>query len=163
MTRAVSDPGLTQAELEAWGRRIGSEVTPPLFLALSGDLGAGKSVLARAVARGAGVRGAVPSPTYNLLFRYPARRGEVVHLDLYRLEGPEELWELGWSELGTADQIVLVEWPERAGEWLPVPRWDLRLEPVAGAPDRRRVRALAVGDAAGLPELRSGPVTGVGR
>ncbi len=121
---------LTERELVQWGARIGTEVAMPVFLGLRGSLGAGKSVLARAIARGAGVEAAIPSPTFNLLFRYPARDGaEVVHMDLYRLRDSEELWELGWEELGARPEIVLVEWPERAGDHLPRDRWDVHLSP----------------------------------
>jgi tRNA threonylcarbamoyl adenosine modification protein YjeE len=117
-----------QAGLEAWGRRLGESLEPPAFLGLSGDLGAGKSVLARAIARGAGVDALMPSPTFNLVFRYEARRGvTVVHLDLYRLERADEVWNLGWRELGERDEIVLVEWPERAGDLLPPDHWEIRL------------------------------------
>jgi tRNA threonylcarbamoyl adenosine modification protein YjeE len=145
-------PGLTRDELEAWGRRLGEALDAPAYLAVSGELGAGKSVLARALARGAGVEGAVPSPTFNLLFRYPATRGrQVVHVDLYRLRTPEELGELGWDELGAPDEIVVVEWPERAGGRLPEPRWDLRLERVAGAPELRLLVVASAGDAPPLP------------
>jgi tRNA threonylcarbamoyladenosine biosynthesis protein TsaE len=143
---------MDQAELEAWGREVGAHARPPLFLCLRGELGAGKSVLARAVARGAGVSGSIPSPTYNLLFRYPGSGGRaVVHLDLYRVEDPEELRELGWEELGAADEIVMVEWPERAEEGLPEDRWEVRLSsPAAGSP-LRRVEVRRVGDAAPIP------------
>ena len=82
---------LTEPDLVRWGERIGRQVPPPLFLALRGPLGAGKSVLARAVARGAGVEGPLPSPTFNLLFRYEAPTSVVVHLDLYRIRDPAEL------------------------------------------------------------------------
>lgn len=152
---------LTEAELEAWGRAIGSAVDPPLVLALRGELGAGKSVLARAVARGAGVAGALPSPTFNLVYRYETARGVVVHhLDLYRLEDPEEVWELGWAELGEDRDVVLIEWPERAESLLPARRWDIYLEiPEPGAAVRR-VRAVRRGDAPPLPEL---PVGAAGR
>jgi tRNA threonylcarbamoyladenosine biosynthesis protein TsaE len=120
---------LTEAELTSWGERVGREAGPPLFLALRGDLGAGKSVLARAVARGAGVRQVMPSPTFNLLYRYRGDGGvEVVHIDLYRLEQQDDVWELGWRELGGDREIVLVEWPERAESLLPSDRWDVRLE-----------------------------------
>jgi tRNA threonylcarbamoyladenosine biosynthesis protein TsaE len=138
---------MDQEALEAWGVRLGASLRPPAFLCLTGDLGAGKSVLARAVARGAGVRGAMPSPTYTILLRYPAAGGRVlVHLDLYRLEDPEELVELGWEELGAPDELVLVEWPERAGGALPADRWEIGLTaPVPGAAVRdvtvRRVGA----------------------
>jgi tRNA threonylcarbamoyl adenosine modification protein YjeE len=147
---------LSEADLIAWGLRIGELAEPPLFLALRGVLGAGKSVLARAIARGAGVRGTVPSPTFNLLFRYPASRGrEVVHLDLYRLERPEDLVELGWESLGAPDEVVLVEWPERAESKLPSNRWDVSLERVEDADDLRDVFAVAVGNPSALPALAS--------
>jgi tRNA threonylcarbamoyl adenosine modification protein YjeE len=119
---------LSEEELVRWGRRIGREVRGPLFLGLKGPLGAGKSVLARAVARGAGVDGPIPSPTFNLLFRYPTDRGfSVVHVDLYRIDESGELWELGWEELGAEGEVVLVEWPERAGDLLPEDRWEIEL------------------------------------
>lgn len=119
---------LTERELTRWGVRIGQELRGPAFVGLKGPLGAGKSVLARAVARGAGVEGPLPSPTFNLLFRYSTRGGSyVVHMDLYRIEDSSELWELGWEELGSRGEVVLVEWPERAGDLLPEDRWEIDL------------------------------------
>lgn len=148
--------GLTQPEIEAWGRRIGAEADRPLVLALRGPLGAGKSVLARAIARGAGVTGALPSPTFNLVYRYePGGTREVYHLDLYRLEDAEEVWELGWRELGEGDQIVMIEWPERAEHLLPAPRWDVELR-IEADPERRTVIARGVGAPPLLPPPRSG-------
>jgi tRNA threonylcarbamoyladenosine biosynthesis protein TsaE len=151
---------LNEAELVAWGERIGAEVEVPVVLALRGELGAGKSVLARAIARGAGVRGTMPSPTFNLVYRYLGRRGggaeelEVWHLDLYRLEEPDEVWELGWRELGVDRQIVLIEWPERAEALLPETRWDIYLEGAGeGGEGERVVRLVRQGDAPALPEL----------
>lgn len=147
---------LSEEGLVRWGRRIGAEARTPLVMALRGDLGAGKSTLARAVAQGAGVQGDVPSPTFNLVFRYDTPRGvQVHHLDLYRLERPEEVWELGWSELGGADDLVLIEWPQRAEALLPVPRWEVELEEEAD-PAVRRVRARAVGDPPPLPSFDEG-------
>lgn len=129
---------MTQPELEAWGERIGREAARPLVLALRGELGAGKSVLARAIARGAGIGSPMPSPTFNLVFRYEAPDGtEVLHVDLYRLDDPDEVWELGWREIGEGRQIALVEWPERAGPLLPPDRWDIHLQWVDA--DHRRV------------------------
>ena len=145
--------GVTRERLEAWGRAIGAQAERPLVLALSGPLGAGKSVLARAVARGAGVTASMPSPTFNLVYRYePADGLEVWHLDLYRLAHADEVWELGWQELGEGNQIVLVEWPERAAELLPAARWEVELIPEADA-ERRTVVARRVGDAPDLPAL----------
>lgn len=120
---------LTEEDLVRWGRRIGERVAVPVFIGLRGPLGAGKSVFARAVARGAGVEGSIPSPTFNLVFRYRTpEEVEVVHMDLYRLKEPDELWMLDWEELGSGDEIVLVEWPERAGDLLPADRWEVSLE-----------------------------------
>lgn len=131
---------MTEPQLAAWGEALGralvrGEVGTPLVLALSGPLGAGKSALARAVARGAGVTGSLPSPTFNLLFSYTGEADlGVHHLDLYRLEDPEEVWELGWEELGRGREVVLIEWPERAGSLLPEVRWNVELRlPGAGA------------------------------
>lgn len=123
------------------------------MLALSGELGAGKSVLARAVARGAGVDSHMPSPTFNLVFRYETAAGPVLHLDLYRLDRADEVWELGWRELGDDDDLVLIEWPERAQALLPGDRWDVRLESVPGEPQLRTVTARAAGAPPPLPSL----------
>ncbi len=143
---------LSEAELVRWGEVVGAGVHPPMFLLLRGPLGAGKSVLARAIARGAGVEGAVPSPTFNLMFRYPTTRGlEIVHLDLYRVPDPEELWELGWQDLGTPDEIVLVEWPERAEELMPLDRWEITLAQVDGDSESRSVEVSRVGRPPHLP------------
>lgn len=109
-------------------------------------------MLARAIARGAGVSSAMPSPTFNLLFSYQTARAQVLHFDLYRLESPNEVWELGWSELGDAHQIVLIEWPERAEALLPPDRWDVSLTRTEQNPDVRSVRAQRVGSAPDLPE-----------
>jgi tRNA threonylcarbamoyladenosine biosynthesis protein TsaE len=121
-------------------------------LALRGELGAGKSVLARAIARGAGVTAGMPSPTFNLLFRYETPRGITIsHLDLYRLEDPEEVWELGWRELGEGPEIVLIEWPERAEALLPARRWDVRLTP-GHRDDTRMITATPANTPASLPQ-----------
>ena len=151
---------LTEEDLVRWGRLIGEDVRPPVFIALHGPLGAGKSVLARAMARGAGVEGPVPSPTFNLCFRYPAGRGrEVVHLDLYRLETVAELRELGWEELGSDGEFVVVEWAEKAGPLLPPDRWEVELAPLADRPQHRLLRVRRVGAPPELPAPLAAPST----
>ncbi|MCA9736495.1 MAG: tRNA (adenosine(37)-N6)-threonylcarbamoyltransferase complex ATPase subunit type 1 TsaE [Gemmatimonadetes bacterium] len=141
-----------EAALTTWGRELGARVSGPAWIGLRGPLGAGKSVLARALAEGIGVRATMPSPTFNLLFRYAAPQGRsLVHMDLYRLAAPEELDELGWDELPDGDEMVLVEWPERAGaRWPAEQATEIELALVPGAPEQRLVtlrgRAL-VGDA----------------
>ena len=84
---------------------------------LHGDLGAGKSTLARALLRALGVQGAIRSPTYTLVERYPLADGEAWHLDLYRIGAAGELDFLGLDE--AAATLWLVEWPERGGDMLP--------------------------------------------
>ena len=81
-------------------------------LLLTGELGAGKSTFARALIRAAGHTGAVPSPTYTLVEPYTLSRGNIYHVDLYRVADEEELRYLGWNELD--DGCRIVEWPDRA-------------------------------------------------
>jgi tRNA threonylcarbamoyladenosine biosynthesis protein TsaE len=84
----------------------------PCVILLQGELGAGKSTLARSLIRSLGHTGTVPSPTYTLLEPYKISGRRVYHADLYRIGDPEELEYLGWSDL--QDALLLVEWPERA-------------------------------------------------
>ncbi len=89
----------------------------PAVVHLHGDLGAGKSTLARAWLRALGVQGAIRSPTYTLVERYPLATGEALHLDLYRIGDGAELEFLGLDDVDAA--LWLIEWPERAGDALP--------------------------------------------
>jgi tRNA threonylcarbamoyladenosine biosynthesis protein TsaE len=127
---------LTQAELEAEGEMLGRSLPRGALLAFEGDLGAGKTTFIKAIARGLGVEGAASSPTYALVHRYRARRGPVFHLDCFRLRSPEEAADLDWEGLLREGDVILIEWPERAGEWLPAPTRRFRLHHVA-EPDRR--------------------------
>ena len=131
----------------ALGRLIAEELGPGDCLALSGGLGAGKTTLARAIIRNlAGDPGLdVPSPTFTLMQGYDSPAGPLVHADLYRIGGPDELHEIGWDEwLGRS--VLLVEWPERAGSALPAVAASgrSRLEPGrAGGPPGRADRLSA--------------------
>jgi tRNA threonylcarbamoyladenosine biosynthesis protein TsaE len=148
---------LDEIELVQWGERIGQRVGTPTVIALSGPLGAGKSVLARAIGRGAGVEVPMPSPSYNLLLRYPtARKLDVVHLDLFRIESQEELWELGWSQLGAPNEIVLVEWPGRAEDMMPKDYWIIDL---AVPDDDYKVREVGVDRVGSPPALAAFPMS----
>lgn len=152
---ASSRARLAQGELEEWGTQVGRLARPPVFIGLRGPLGAGKSVLARAVARAMGVVGTLPSPTFNLLFRYDLPDGRsVVHADLFRLESTAELWELGWRELlNDPGAVALVEWCERAGDELPPDRWEVALQHVPGVPGVRDMEAVRFGKPTALPPL----------
>lgn len=119
----------------AFGHRIGAELKPGDMVALSGEIGAGKTTLARAILR-SHLREPdleAPSPTFTLTQIYDGPGGPVVHADLYRIAGEGELIELGFEDW-REDAIVLVEWPERAPSLLARPRLDISLaiEPDGG-------------------------------
>ena len=99
---------------------------------LRGELGAGKTTFSRGFLRGRGHKGSVKSPTYTLVEPYEAMRdGPVFHLDLYRLGNAHELTYLGVDDYLSAQGILLIEWPERAEDYCPCPRWILRSHPRA--------------------------------
>jgi tRNA threonylcarbamoyladenosine biosynthesis protein TsaE len=114
------------ASQEALGRRLASCLVPPCVIWLEGDLGAGKTTLARGILRGLGHQGRVPSPTYTLIESYELGSLRVHHLDLYRLADPEELEYLGLADLCDGRSMLLVEWPERGAGSLPAA--DLRIQ-----------------------------------
>jgi tRNA threonylcarbamoyladenosine biosynthesis protein TsaE len=132
---------LTQAELEAEGESLGNSLAGGSLLTFEGELGAGKTTFIKAIARGLGVTAAATSPTYALVHRYQARRGPVFHLDCFRLRTPEEAADLDWEGLIREGNAILVEWPERAGAWLPSPTRRFRLHHLAD-PDRRGLEDL---------------------
>ncbi len=144
----------TSEDTEALGRALAAARPPRAVLHLQGELGAGKSTLARALLRALGVRGAIRSPTYTLIERYPLTAGgEAVHLDLYRIAHAAELDFLGLDELAEQATLWLVEWPERGVGALPPA--DLRAR-LALSGDGRRVD-LEAGTAAGRTWLDAIP------
>ncbi len=135
---------------DALGQRLAQTRPARAVVHLHGDLGAGKSTLARACLRALGVSGAIRSPTYTLVERYPIPQGEAWHLDLYRIGDSAELDYLGLDE----DQATLwlIEWPERGGAGLP-PR-DLLIElEVEGAGRRAALTAATASGADWLARL----------
>ena len=128
---------LTEAELVDWGVRLGRQIVPPLVITLDGDLGAGKTTLARAICEGFGVRDEVTSPTFAIVHVYDANKAPVYHVDLFRLDGPRDLQNIGWDDFIQSDALVLIEWPDRAGELLPPEHVPIQLRHVEGDPDRR--------------------------
>ncbi|MDQ3617403.1 MAG: tRNA (adenosine(37)-N6)-threonylcarbamoyltransferase complex ATPase subunit type 1 TsaE [Pseudomonadota bacterium] len=109
------------------GRQLALTCPPRAIVHLRGELGAGKSTLARALLRGLGVTGAIRSPTYTLVERYAlSAGGEAWHLDLYRIVDAGELEFLGLD--GDEAVLWLVEWPERGGHGLPAPDLVIELE-----------------------------------
>lgn len=155
---------LTEPELRAWGAELGlAAQADGVFVALYGDLGAGKSTLVRAACRSLGVRGQVPSPTFTLVNQHAGEEGPIHHVDLYRLDPPVDsrtLIDAGWPDVLEAEGPVFVEWADRAGDWLPADRWDVRLRRVAD-PGVRGVSVEVRG--AALPAPRPLPVGAPGR
>ena len=132
---------MTLDELRDWGRRFGRAAHAPVVVVIHGELGAGKTTLVQAICAGYGVKEEVTSPTFALVHEYHAERSTVHHLDLYRLERPEELDSIGWDEIVGARALVLVEWPERAGDRLPAGHVTLSLQHLPHDPDRRLLYA----------------------
>jgi tRNA threonylcarbamoyladenosine biosynthesis protein TsaE len=128
---------LNEGELIHWGEQLGRAITPPLVVTLTGELGVGKTTLARAICVGYGVREEITSPTYALVHEYRAPKSAVYHIDLYRLDSPDQLTNLGWDEIVSSRSLVLVEWPERAGGRLPEDHLPIDLDYVPDDPARR--------------------------
>jgi len=120
----------TEQQTEALGAALALAVPRVLrracVLYLNGDLGAGKTTLARGFLRGAGIDGPVRSPTYQLVEVYETKAFDVVHLDLYRLDTLRDMEALGLRDFEQGGNVWLIEWPEKGMGALPQP--DLRLE-----------------------------------
>jgi tRNA threonylcarbamoyladenosine biosynthesis protein TsaE len=128
---------LTEAELTEWGTRLGRQIDPPLIVTLDGDLGAGKTTLVRAICAGYGVRDEVTSPTFAIVHVYDAPKSPVYHIDLFRIDALRDLQNIGWDDLVQSDALLLIEWPDRAGELLPADHAPIQLRQVEGDPLRR--------------------------
>ena len=101
------------AETEALGERFGRTVKPGQVIALSGDLGAGKTQFVRGLARGLGVPGRVHSPTFTLVNEYGGGRLQLFHLDLYRLETAQQMLNAGIEDYLSPAGVAVIEWAER--------------------------------------------------
>lgn len=140
-----------EAATTALARAVARAARPGDVIALWGDLGAGKTRFARAfIGALAGDSEEVPSPTFTLVQSYDTPAGTVWHFDLYRLDSPDEVLELGFEEALT-DGIALIEWPDRLGALLPRDRLDLALD--FGATEESRVARLT-GQGAWAERLR---------
>ena len=150
---ALADVGATRA----LARRIAAALRGGDVVALSGPLGSGKSELARALIQArAGAAIEVPSPSFTLVQDYEVGALTIRHIDLYRIEQPAEIEELGLSA-PAADEAWLIEWPERAPALPPEDRLDVSL--LQGPRPEARIARLAAGPswASRLPGLRSDP------
>jgi tRNA threonylcarbamoyladenosine biosynthesis protein TsaE len=133
----------TPAATKRLGRLLGQALEPGDFVALSGELGAGKTALVKAIAEGAGVPEPATSPTFALVNVYRGGRVLLQHLDLYRLEGAADLFALGFDDLLAEPAATLCEWADKALAALPPDRLDIALE--HAGPRSRRARLAATG------------------
>ena len=111
----------------AFGRRLAKGLTGGSVVYLHGELGAGKTTMVRGILQGLGYQDTVKSPTYTLVESYFLTNFTLYHFDLYRLGSPEELEYLGIRDLFDQKSVMLIEWPERGGDFLPVADIDINL------------------------------------
>ena len=133
---------VTLAELTKWGEELGRRLPRGAIITLQGELGTGKTTLAQAICRGLGIREDVTSPTFALVNEYQMDGSSLFHLDLYRLSGPSDLTNIAWDDIINSGSIVIVEWPERAGDRMPDEATRIQLDYIPGDDSRR---ALTVG------------------
>lgn len=120
----------SEEETIALGRTLGRELKGAVLLI--GNLGAGKTTLAKGIVEGAGaaIADEVSSPTFTLIHQYGAGDRPVFHIDLYRLDEPREVESLGLDDLFASGALVLLEWAERFPSLLPRQRTEIRLRPL---------------------------------
>ncbi|MDR2131774.1 MAG: tRNA (adenosine(37)-N6)-threonylcarbamoyltransferase complex ATPase subunit type 1 TsaE [Clostridiales Family XIII bacterium] len=142
MERLLKD----EAEIRALGLALAAKARPGTVIALIGDLGTGKTTLAKAIAEGLGVTESVTSPTFAIIKEYASGRLPFHHFDAYRLGSPEEMYALGFEEYFCGDGVTVVEWANLVEEFLPKDAMviDIAYGQNAG---ERRVRVKGIGDA----------------
>ena len=118
------------AQTRALGRRLSESLLPGDVVLLYGDLGAGKSELTRGIAEGLGITSTVTSPSFTILNVYDEGRIPLYHFDWYRLNGADELYEMGMDEYLGGDGVAVVEWPTQCPEAIPETHLAVRLTPV---------------------------------
>jgi tRNA threonylcarbamoyladenosine biosynthesis protein TsaE len=148
----LPDEAATLAAGRAIGQAILDSEPAALVIFLQGELGAGKTCLCRGILRTLGHRGRVPSPTYTLIEPYRLGRWRAYHVDLYRLEHPDEVAELDLVALPGPAVVVLVEWPERGRPFLPHPDLEIGLTVL----ERGRRLQITAQTPAGAAVLRRG-------
>ncbi len=102
-----------------FGRELGAAAKAGSVIALTGDLGAGKTTLTKAIAEGLGVKEIITSPTFNIIKQYDSGRLPLYHFDVYRITDPDEMYELGYEEYFYGEGVCVVEWADMIDELIP--------------------------------------------
>ncbi|MDR3599963.1 MAG: tRNA (adenosine(37)-N6)-threonylcarbamoyltransferase complex ATPase subunit type 1 TsaE [Desulfosporosinus sp.] len=122
---------LTVEQTREWGKQLGARLQGGDVVALIGDLGAGKTAFAQGVGEGLGVTSPMTSPTFTLIHEYIAQlKGtqlRLIHMDLYRLQRPEEAEVIGVEDAFVENAVCLIEWPEIAEDYLPDDRLEVEI------------------------------------
>ena len=124
-----------EKETELFGRRLAQGIRPPAVFCLYGELGSGKTALVRGMAEGLGLDCTVSSPTFTIVNEYPGSC-DLIHFDMYRLRGADELFDIGWEDYLRRDAILAVEWSENVEDAFDGSEIIVRFEKLSGT-DRR--------------------------
>ena len=139
-THDLELPSAGEEETRSVGERLGKQLRKGDVVLLSGELGAGKTCLTQGIGRGLACNGQVNSPSFVLMNEYEGRE-TLYHVDLYRVSDPRDLTNLGWDEMLADDALVLIEWPEHAGDRLPRIHVPISLQHLPNDPGRRLLYA----------------------
>ena len=136
----------TQQETERAAQTLATSMSDIKVITLNGDLGAGKTVFARALIRAltGNPELEVPSPTFTIVQNYDSASGAIAHFDCYRLENPDEIYEIGWED-ALSDGLVIIEWAERISALLLTRRLDITLAPVQNEAEHRLIKITHIG------------------
>lgn len=127
----------SEQEVMEYGFRLGQEAVPGQVIALTGDLGAGKTTLTKAIAQGLGIEETITSPTFTIVKEYRSGRLPLFHFDVYRIGDIEEMYELGYEEYFYGDGLCVVEWADLIEELIPEDA--LRISIAYGAGEEERI------------------------
>ncbi len=125
-----------EKETESFGLKLAQGLQPKTVIALTGDLGVGKTTLTKAIAKGLGIEAIISSPTFILMQQYTGGRLPLYHFDMYRIESEDEIYELGFSDYFYMDGVCVIEWADRIWGSLPEHVLHIHME-YANGQDRR--------------------------
>ena len=136
MTEIISKSNKDTIE---FGKKLAEKMSPGDVYGLVGDLGAGKTALAKGIAKGLGIEEHITSPTFTLVCEYESGRLPLYHFDVYRIDDPEELFEIGFDEYLYKNGVCLIEWADMIRDELPENTIVISIERT-GAEDERKIR-----------------------